>query len=265
MTIFDKVDEILKIQNKSIFSTSEIKDLCHDHYGINKNSVIPSDYCYNRTNHGIANDKNILIFLGAGEYKYVGRDHQYSGWVYHKEKGETKEKIVGEWKNGKYIDFDQALTYEEHDTDHGAEPTSNVSGLSKDRLEELYSNYLGLLELEISILGCKATEVRHLIGRIGEFKCAMETNGTLAAVPNQHGFDVISEHGKRISVKTTAQVSGFVSINSNTLDRVDELMVIQYKANKFSIVYHGSVTKAIEVSRLYSHRYELDISKAVLL
>ncbi len=112
------------------------------------------------------------------------------------------------------------------------------------------------------MLGCKPTELRHLIGRIGEFKCALLTNGQLSSVPNQHGFDVIAECGRKISVKTTAQTSGFVTINSKTVDLVDELMIIQFRNNEFSIVYHGPVEPALNVARLYKEKYELDIEKA---
>ena len=261
MTIFDPVDQILQEQNKTVFSSSEIKELCYDQFGSNKSSVIPSDYCYNRTNHGIGNDKNALIFLGSGEYKYVGRDFEYSGWVYHKEKGSKKEQIVGEWKKGIYYEFSHPVVSQ----DSTAESVSNIRGLTKTNLEKLYGDYLTLLELEINIFGFKATELRHLIGRIGEFKCAIETNGTLSLVTNQQGFDVISEQGNRISVKTTGQLSGFVSINANTLDKVDQLMVIQYKYNKFNIVYHGDIQKAVAVSRKWNNKFELDISKAIAL
>jgi hypothetical protein len=256
-TIFEKVIEVLENQSKTIFSTAEIKELCIDKFNLNKTSIIPSDYCYNRTNHGIGEDKNILIFLGFGEYRYVGQDYLYSGWVYHKEKGFNQEQVVGEWRNRQFTKFDSPLeNVETLDSRFG------VSGLSRERIEDLYSEYVSLLELEISILGCKPTEVRHLIGRIGEFKCAIETEGALSSVPNQHGFDVVTADGKRVSVKTTAQKSGFVSINANTLHIVDELMVIQYTRSKFTIVYYGDIDRAIEVSRIFKNKYELDISKA---
>src|SRR3546814_11525292 len=56
--------------------------------------------------------------------------------------------------------------------------------------------------------GVKPTEVRHLIGRLGEFHCALQVGGNLAHMANQHGFDVVCSNDRRISVKTTAQVSG---------------------------------------------------------
>ena len=61
MTIFEKINKVLSEQSKSVFTTAEIKSLCQVQYGLNKSSVIPSDYCYNRTNNGIGTDKNVLI------------------------------------------------------------------------------------------------------------------------------------------------------------------------------------------------------------
>lgn len=96
---------------------------------------------------------------------------------------------------------------------------------------------------------------------MGEFYCALKTNGTLSHETNQHGFDVIANN-KRISVKTTAQESGFLSISKNALDLVDELMVIRYKDSDFHILYHGDIKPAIEAARVWQDKYERDISKA---
>ena len=90
----------------------------------------------------------------------------------------------------------------------------------------------------------------------------MQVNGKLAHEANQHGFDVISESGRRISVKTTAQKSGFITINPNTASKVDDLMLIQYFDSKLEVVFHGSIQKAIDVSRTWEGKFEFDISKA---
>ena len=126
----------------------------------------------------------------------------------------------------------------------------------------MYEKYMDIVKLEVEQFGCKSTEVRHLIGRLGEFFCALQVNGLLANEANQHGFDVISEAGKRISVKTTAQKSGFVTINPNTADKVDDLMLIQFSDFKLEVVFHGPIQKAIEVSRTWNGKFEFDISKA---
>jgi hypothetical protein len=135
--------------------------------------------------------------------------------------------------------------------------------MTSDELKVLYQKYLDILELEVNQFGCKTTEVRHLIGRIGEFYCALNVNGTLAQVPNQHGFDVIDKDGYRISVKTTAQKSGFVSLNKNTLDRFDKLMVIQIINLIPEIIYFDNIKnlKLLKI-RVYGQKLEFDINRA---
>lgn len=136
--------------------------------------------------------------------------------------------------------------------------------LTREQIQVLYEKYLDLARLEIEEFGVKPTEVRHLIGRLGEFYCALQVNGTLASVPNQHGFDVLGPDGRRISVKTTAQVSGFVSISKATVDRADDLMVVQYKGGRLATIYHGSTEPLRNDCRVYepSGMYELDLSRA---
>lgn len=134
--------------------------------------------------------------------------------------------------------------------------------LTKDKIEILYQKYLGIIELEIIEFGCKPTEVRHLIGRLGEFYCALKTNGTLATETNQHGFDVISEGNRRISVKTTAQTSGFVAINKKTLNKVDDIMILQYINNELQIIYFDTIENATKDCRTWEDTFELDISRA---
>ena len=136
--------------------------------------------------------------------------------------------------------------------------------ISIEQIKILYDKYFELVRLEVDTFGVKPTEVRHLIGRPGEFYCALKVNGTLSHVPNQQGFDVVCRNGRRISVKTTAQQAGFVSISSKTLAQVDDLMVVQYADGMLSILYYGCVKKAIEVARFYDHigNFELDIAKA---
>lgn len=136
--------------------------------------------------------------------------------------------------------------------------------ITADRIKQLYDKCLELIRLEIVEFGVKPTEVRHLIGRLGEFYCALQVGGTLAHLANQHGFDVICRNGRRISVKTTAQTTGFVPIGKTTIDKVDDLMIIQYRDGELSIVYYGPVGPAAAAARYYDHvgKYELDISKA---
>lgn len=108
------------------------------------------------------------------------------------------------------------------------------------------------------VLGFQATELRHLIGRLGEFFCVLYTNGKLAKVTNQQGYDVKKE-SRRISVKTTAQDKGFISINKNTFDQFDDFFVVQYKDDDFKLLFYRP-KEEIPLSRSYGNKYEISIS-----
>ncbi len=136
--------------------------------------------------------------------------------------------------------------------------------LSLENVKLLYDKYFELVKFEVIELGVKPTEVRHLLGRLGEFYCALAVDGVISHVVNQHGFDVISADKRRISVKTTAQVKGFVAISAKTIDQVDDLMILQYQDGHLHEVYYGNINNAISAARYYSsnNKYELDINKA---
>jgi hypothetical protein len=135
-----------------------------------------------------------------------------------------------------------------------------------EQIKTLLKKYLEILQLEVEQFDCKPTEVRHLIGRIGEFICAIHVNGDLTRVTNQHGFDVIDPNGKRISVKTTAQKTGFISLNKNTIDQFDSFMVIQFIDLKPEIIYFDNVENLKKLKlRTWSgnpSKYEFDIQLA---
>ncbi|MBN6541192.1 DUF6998 domain-containing protein [Acinetobacter pittii] len=136
--------------------------------------------------------------------------------------------------------------------------------ITNSRLITLRDQYLKLIKLEIEEFGVKPTEVRHLIGRLGEFECAIIVDGELSHRVNQHGFDVIAKDGRKISVKTTAQKTGFVSISKKTFNFADDLMLLQYNDGYLVTIYYGCIKQAVSVARLYkgNDKYELDISKA---
>ncbi|MEQ8790524.1 MAG: hypothetical protein RIC55_29780 [Pirellulaceae bacterium] len=99
--------------------------------------------------------------------------------------------------------------------------------------------------------GVPPTELRHLIGRIGELYAALITNGQMATDVNQHGYDVVSSLGERVSVKTTAVMSntGIVSFNVNTLDQVDRIIVLRVNTEEMQIetLLDESKDKALEI------------------
>lgn len=81
------------------------------------------------------------------------------------------------------------------------------------------------------------TELRHLCGRIGELYAALITNGQMATEVNQKGYDVVSEDGDKISVKTTAQLGsgGHVNFNSDTLKFVDRIIILRVNTEEMQV------------------------------
>ncbi|MET0760096.1 MAG: hypothetical protein ABWZ56_06730 [Flavobacterium sp.] len=133
--------------------------------------------------------------------------------------------------------------------------------MKKEDIEILLHKYLQIIDLEINQLGFKPTEVRHLLGRMGEFYCAIETNGILATQTNQRGYDVIALNNRKISVKTTAQKTGFVTFNKRTLQLADDIMIIQYTEDGLNKIYFGASEFIIPHCRTWKENFEVDISK----
>jgi len=267
MTIYEQIKSVFKEQEGKRFSAAEIKNRVSAEFGTNEISIIPSDYCYNRINNGIPFNKHLFIRLSKGEYKYIGENHPYTGWIHRRLKRGKAEEIAGRWENGSFELSEAKATLTDKfmpssPAEREISQEQEAPPLKLDQIETLYEEYLSLLKLETCVFGCEATETRHLIGRIGEFKSALETQGSLAKRVNQAGFDVISPSGRKISVKTTAQKTGFVSFNRKTTHLVDDLMVIQFKDGDFAVVFHDSIDVAINHSRIYKDRYEFDIGKA---
>lgn len=82
MTVKDTIIIVFKnAEIGSIFTKEEIVDRVRKKDDINKNSITPGDYCYNRTNDGIDFNKypHIFEFLEDGKYKYLGKNYNYTG------------------------------------------------------------------------------------------------------------------------------------------------------------------------------------------
>lgn len=137
--------------------------------------------------------------------------------------------------------------------------------ISHDETINLYQKYLDLIKFEQKNFGVSPTELRHLIGRLGELYCAQTTNGVLSAVANQNGFDVITGEGKKVSVKTTAQTSsGFIRMTASTANLADDIMLLQFVDGELSILFYGDIQIALDAARHYPEKnfYELDMSLA---
>lgn len=80
MTVKDAVKIVFSnIEIESIFTKEEIVDRVRKKYHINRNSIIPSDYCYNQKNNGNNFNKypHIFEFLNNDKYKYLGENYNY--------------------------------------------------------------------------------------------------------------------------------------------------------------------------------------------
>lgn len=244
MKIYDQLKEILKGREGEMVTAREMKRLLHENYGTNPGSVILSDYCYNRVNKGISFTQHLFEYMTKSTYKYIGEHANYTGLIVRKARGAEAEEVVGEWNDGVRTMYEN-------------EGENSISSIQMTRL---YEEYLRILRYELQVLQCQPTELRHLMGRVGELLCAITVKGQLARQPNQHGFDVIRE-GKRISVKTTAQKTGFVVFNRNTFDQFDEVFIVQYRDDDFHIVYHGAKEPIRQLARVYGNTYEVDLEK----
>lgn len=87
MTIIEKVrDTFINCEIGTVYLRSEIIEMVHSKHGINRSSIIPSDYCYNLVNKGkLANSEldkfKIFEWISRGKYKYLGENHPYEGVV----------------------------------------------------------------------------------------------------------------------------------------------------------------------------------------
>jgi len=105
MNIVKIIEEIFSEKIGISFTRSELVNLVHEKSGVNKSSIIPSDYCYNRRNKGINFPENCLFErIDKGLYVYLGRNYEYSGLVYFRERGMAEDGTAGEWKSGIYIE-----------------------------------------------------------------------------------------------------------------------------------------------------------------
>ncbi|UES53249.1 hypothetical protein GFK88_17025 [Roseibium aggregatum] len=97
--------------------------------------------------------------------------------------------------------------------------------LSQTQIIRSLGQALEWFEKEIA-WGVSPGELNHLTGRIGELYAAMVTRGQMALATNQHGYDVVSLEGERISVKTVTS-SSHVDFRASTFDSVDRVMILR--------------------------------------
>lgn len=82
--IIQEIEEFLSnIPIGYVFSTGWFKDELSEKYKRPRDSYIPSDYCYNRTNRGIQYEKqpHYFLYIERGKYQYKGKNYNYQGTV----------------------------------------------------------------------------------------------------------------------------------------------------------------------------------------
>lgn len=105
MAIYEKMNTVVSEYINTfgvghVVTTREIKKIVHDKYDINEDSIIPSDYCYNRINDGIKLSWPTLFeHIEYGRYRCLGEHYPYNGDIYH------KDFVVGSCVDGKRVIF----------------------------------------------------------------------------------------------------------------------------------------------------------------
>lgn len=99
---YEKIAEACKgLIIDKVYESSEILDYIIIITGINRDSIIPSDYCYNLTNKGADGIRfrtwpRLFKYEGDRSYRYLGEGYPYSGKV----KYSKTNKIYGYWEDG---------------------------------------------------------------------------------------------------------------------------------------------------------------------
>lgn len=104
--IVDSVNALIRERGKKGFEirTGEIVDrVMSSTNGVySEGSVLPSDYCYNRVNNGIADltKPKLFEYVSPGKYKCWGENYPFNGDILSRPQGEVDEKIVGHCSQG---------------------------------------------------------------------------------------------------------------------------------------------------------------------
>ena len=135
---------------------------------------------------------------------------------------------------------------------------SKMSKNQKDIVKSL-KMYEKVLKEEIN-RGYLPTELRHLIGRIGELKVAKLTNGSFASTTNEPGYDIISSDGKKISVKASASLSkdSKYVFNPRNHNLSDLTACLHYTTEGWEYVYFGSTKEMADNLVTYDSYNDVD-------
>lgn len=100
MTICEQLKAVMDNHPARQLATHAIKNLVAARFGANKNSIVPSDYCYRLVNQGISFNQHLFIYRSHSKYEYVVANYRYTGTDYERRRGVTNDQLVEEWENG---------------------------------------------------------------------------------------------------------------------------------------------------------------------
>ncbi|MGY3703310.1 hypothetical protein BW731_02265 [Vagococcus martis] len=130
------------------------------------------------------------------------------------------------------------------------------------------SNLLCWLEQETN-WGTNRGELTFITGRLGELYTAIMTNGEMASKTNQEGYDVVSEQGEHISVKSTTSNKGthHFRFNKTTLNKVDRVVIVYINVEELTIqiIYDAPIEEAKQLMVETSDGSQYNLSQSKLL
>lgn len=101
-TLKDAMRQIFAEPRDGFYTREGLKDIVLDS-GLGRwqrDSIIPTDYCYNRTNNGIGFESQPHCFIvdKHANYRILGLNAGYTGKIYHRTRNSSKLTLVGEWR-----------------------------------------------------------------------------------------------------------------------------------------------------------------------
>jgi hypothetical protein len=122
--------------------------------GCARESVIPSDHCYDRTHEGIRlENEPMFVHVGqprSGLYRFLGRNYPYTGPLFHYPKGGSPQQ-VGEWVSGQLRYFGNRPVVAEI----SVERLKGLSYVAQDDLYDLARLLLRLHQADEERTGCR--------------------------------------------------------------------------------------------------------------
>jgi hypothetical protein len=101
---YERISEACKgLALGEVYNYGQIVHYVHQVTLISESSIVPSDYCYNKTNKGADGKRftkwpRLFVYEDDDSYRYLGEGYQYNGKVTYASNGEE----YGFWIDGKF-------------------------------------------------------------------------------------------------------------------------------------------------------------------